>query len=130
MAIRESDMRMWSVHPSTSGLEKSHKLIMRCIDSPTLGSRLVSLAMEAGVPRANITASMGTWCYSTPEERQLWGSVAAERARTGTMRERALKEGWYSEAEMDEMAQAWEDWIKAEDGSHGSMHGEVLIRKP
>lgn len=130
IAIRESDMRMWSFHPATRGLENCHKLMMRCMDSPNIGSKLVSLALEAGIPRSNITASMGTWCYSTPEERQIWGGAMAERARSGKMRERPLKEGWYSEEEMDEMVKGWEDWVKAEDGSFGCMHGEILIWKP
>lgn len=130
IAIRESDMRMWSFHPSLPGIENFHKLVMRCMDSPTLGAKLVSLAMEAGVPRPNITASMGSWCYSTPEERKVWGGAMAERPRNGKLRDRALEEGWYTSAELDEMVEAWDEWVKTEDGSFGCMHGEVLIRKP
>lgn len=130
VAVRESDMRMWSFYPSIPGLKKFHKLVMRCMESPNIGSKLVSLAMEAGVPRSNITVSMGTWCYSTPEERQVFGGTMAERARSGKQREKAVQDGWYSYAEMDEMAEAWEEWIKAEDASYGSMHGEILIRNP
>lgn len=130
VAIRESDMRMWGFYPESLGLEKFRQLMMRCMDSPTVGSKLVSLAMEAGIPRANITASMGTWCYSAPEERKVFGGAMAERARSGRHREQSVQNGWNSYAEMDEMAKAWDEWVEAADGSYGSMHGEILIRKP
>jgi hypothetical protein len=31
---------------------------------------------------------------------------------------------------MDEMAEAWEEWIGSEEGVWGMMCGEVIIRKP
>ncbi|EME81176.1 uncharacterized protein MYCFIDRAFT_208278 [Pseudocercospora fijiensis CIRAD86] len=96
-----------------------------------LGVRLVSLAMEAGVPRAHIQASMSSWCYSTPEERDMWGGSTRDRLRSGGIRETVLerKLGW-TEKDMDDMADAWQEWIKAEDGVWGLMNGEVIITKP
>lgn len=130
MAVREGDIRMMCFHPHTQGLEKFHKLMIRGMDSPAIGSQLVSLALQAGIPRSNITASMGAWCYSSPEERKVWGSSMASRARNGKQREKPVEEGWATYAEMDEMVEAWEEWIKAEDGLFGIMNGEVLIQKP
>jgi len=53
----------------------------------------------------------------------------AERFRNGGIRDKALQEKLASEQDLDEMADAWEEWIRAEDACHGSMHGEILIRK-
>jgi len=40
-----------------------------------------------------------------------------------------LQLGLATREELDEMAEAWDQWIKTEDACHGSMHGEVIIRK-
>ena len=57
------------------------------------------------------------------------GGAMTERFREGGIREKALQEKLASEQELDEMAGAWDEWIAAEDACHGSMHGEILIRK-
>lgn len=95
-----------------------------------MGVRLVSLAMQAGVPRSNIEASMSSWCYSIPEERDMWGGSMRDRLRSGGMRKTVLEQnlGW-TEKDMDDMADAWQKWIDAEDGVWGLMNGEVIITK-
>ena len=53
----------------------------------------------------NDQASMGTWCYSTREERQVWMSTFAYRLREGGMRKEILEKelGWTAE-QLDDMA--------------------------
>ena len=82
VANRESDLRAWSWWPQLPGLAKSHHLQLEThrlaggsIDG---GAKMVSWALQAGVNREQITASMGTWCYSTPEERQIWGKYSPD----------------------------------------------------
>ena len=53
----------------------------------------------------------------------------AERIRSGGMRKKALESKLASEQDLDEMADAWDEWVAAEDGVHASMHGEILVRK-
>lgn len=53
----------------------------------------------------------------------------AERVRTGEMRKKALEEKVATEAELDAMAEAWDEWIAAEDGCLGCLNGEILIKK-
>jgi 2-polyprenyl-3-methyl-5-hydroxy-6-metoxy-1,4-benzoquinol methylase len=135
IALRESDLRMQTIHPETAGLRTSHDCLMQYHKSTggstSLGTELVSLAMKAGIPRENITATMGTWCISTREEREAWGGAFATRCRKGSpMWETATGNGWWSKQEMEGMARAWEEWIEAEDGVWGLMNGEVVIRKP
>lgn len=134
VAIRESDMRMWTFYPDSPHLTSFHKLICAVMASngghPNTGPALVSLAMQAGIPRERIQASMGTWCYSTREEREMWGGVMGQRLREGEMRRVVLERGLgWSEADMDAMVDAWGEWVEAEDGCFGCMHGEVIITK-
>lgn len=155
VANRESDLRMCSYYPETAAMVKFHQLLLKTMDAAggqnSAGPRLVHWALEAGAKREQITPSFGTWTYSSPEERQMWGkcrffwsiavvmrrrradvsigSTMVERLRKGGIRDKALQLGIATEADLDEMINAWEAWVAAEDGLYGSMHGEVLIRK-
>ncbi len=53
----------------------------------------------------------------------------AAQARSGQVREIAIKLGLITESDLDEMAEAWEEWAKREDSSVAMMHGEILIQK-
>ncbi|KAF7190610.1 putative methyltransferase C1B3.06c [Pseudocercospora fuligena] len=124
-----------SYYPQSDLIEASRKL-SKAVGKASgrtenIGVRLVSLAMQAGVSRSNIQASMSSWCYSTPEERDMWGGSMRDRLRSGGMRKTALEQnlGW-TEKDMDDMANAWQEWIDAEDGVWGLMNGEVNITKP
>ncbi|KAI5358621.1 putative methyltransferase type 11, S-adenosyl-L-methionine-dependent methyltransferase [Septoria linicola] len=134
VAVREADVRMSNVWPEREGLVETYKALMAVMKaaggSDDLGARLVNLAMQAGVERGDIQASMGTWCYSTPEERQMFGNTFATRLREGNMRSVILdkKLGWTAE-QLDSMADDWDKWIETEDGCTGFMHGEVIITK-
>ena len=133
VAVRESDLRMWNCYPDFPEIEASHKLQIAVHEasggSSTVGPQLVSFAMKAGAKREQITATMGAWCHSTPEDRKMWSGALAVRLRNGEMRKKAVSIGVSTEAEMDAMADAWEKWAATEDACFGSMHGEVLVEK-
>jgi len=57
------------------------------------------------------------------------GDTMAERCRRGGGRDKALELGIATEADFEEMAEAWAEWQATEDACHGMMHGEILIRK-
>lgn len=57
------------------------------------------------------------------------GTSFAHRARAGALHKKALEMGIATADELEEMAKAWEQWMEAEDGWFGCMHGEVLIYK-
>ncbi|KAI7280538.1 hypothetical protein KC345_g4688 [Hortaea werneckii] len=133
VACRESDLRMWSYYPQLSGLGKTHRLLLAVHEaaggSIDGGAKLVSWAMQTNATREQITASFGTWCYSTPDEREIWGNTMAKRVRHGGMRQKGLEMGIATEADLKEMAEAWDEWVAIEDACLGCMHGEILIRK-
>ncbi|KAK5107367.1 hypothetical protein LTR62_001347 [Meristemomyces frigidus] len=133
VANRESDLTAWSYYPRLPGIEKFHACLLAIHEASggqtEAGPRMVSWAIEAGVPREKITATMGTWMYATLEERRVWGGSLAERVRVGEGTKRIRELGLATEEEIREMGDAWDEWIGTEDACHGSMHGEILIRK-
>ncbi len=52
-----------------------------------------------------------------------------DRVRGGRMREAALESGHFTEADLDEIGSAWEEWEGRDDASLGMMHGEIIIQK-
>lgn len=77
VADRESDLRMWSVHPDSEGMRDFHRFIcdqhVKSGGTLDLAPKMVGLALQAGASRAKIQMGMGTWTYSTPAERRMWG---------------------------------------------------------
>jgi hypothetical protein len=49
--------------------------------------------------------------------------------RGGSLRDKALKFGLGTETDLDEMAQAWEEWAKNEAASLAMLNGEILIQR-
>lgn len=66
---------------------------------------------------------------SSDPQADLTGGSLADRLKGGGMTDKIRELGLASEEEMEMMGKAWEEWIEREDACHGSMHGEVLIRK-
>lgn len=77
IAAREGDFQTECVWPELPGLAKFHTLATEFITmpggSPRAGRQLLSWALQAGVSREQVTPGLGSWCYSEPEERKVWG---------------------------------------------------------
>lgn len=77
VAAREGDYEAECIWPELPGLVKFHKFVVGTMvaggGSSTSGRQLLSWALKAGVGRDQITASYGTWCYSTPADKNVWG---------------------------------------------------------
>lgn len=80
VANRESDLRMWTFYPELPAIVWMHQLLNAVHEksgaSIKTGSELIAYAMKAGVKRGQITMGFGTWTYSSPEEREMWGSCS------------------------------------------------------
>ena len=130
--MRESDLRAWSVNPEFPGLLATNKMLCAVHEANgtkvNAGARIVSWALANGVKREQIMASAGTWCYSTPDERQIWGGTMADRCMNGSAPEKAIEMAIASKEELSSMSEAWKKWMNAEDGWFGCMHGEVLVK--
>ena len=134
VALRESDLRMWSIWPEYPEMKAFNEMLCKVSASNgafiNAGARLVSWALEAEprLEREQITASAGTWCYSSPEERKLWGETLANRCVNGDVPKKAVESGICTREDQQRMAEAWLKWMNAKDGWFGCMHGEVVVR--
>ena len=52
-----------------------------------------------------------------------------QQLRKGGMREKALNSGISNENELEEMAQAWEEWAERDDACLAMLQGEMLVQK-
>lgn len=134
VAVREIDMRTWSMFPDTAVMREWRRVQLASHEaaggSNMAGPSLVSWAMQAGAKREEVEASMGAWMYSTEEERRVWGTSFRDRILSGEMRKKILELGVATEAEMDEMGAEWQRWMETEDATCGTIHGQILVRKP
>ena len=122
---------MWSFHPSLPAIYAFNDLLCTVHIAnhghANAGAKLVSWALTAGATRDQIKASAGTWCYSTPDERALWGGTMRDRCDVGGVRSKALEMGIVTESELRGMKEAWEEWMQSEDAWFGCLHGEVIV---
>jgi ubiquinone/menaquinone biosynthesis C-methylase UbiE len=83
LAVRDCDYSAMSWYPEHPGMDKWKELYINVANGlkayPNIGKSLHAVAMQAGIPRSDIEASIGAWVFSTPEERAWVGiSTAAD----------------------------------------------------
>ncbi|KAI1135885.1 S-adenosyl-L-methionine-dependent methyltransferase [Hypoxylon sp. FL0543] len=135
VAAREGDMETEVFWPPLPGLLKFHNdLEVRIIRgrgaSTSSGRQLLSWALEAnGGDRSKITTSFSAWSYTEPEDRKLWSTGMIEVALGNPkIRESNIKSG-ITEADMEEMREAWIEWRDRDDATLSMVQGEILMRK-
>ena len=90
------------------------------------GRRLLSWAQAAGFSEVSPSASV--WCFATPEQRDWWGGLWAERLRHSALADQLLASGIADRDALDEFGAAFDRWAAAPDGWFTVVHGEVLGR--
>jgi SAM-dependent methyltransferase len=156
VAAREGDYETECLWPELPGLSRFHNLMAGLMKAnggtPTTGRQLLSWVLKLGVERSQITLSCSTQLYHTPTEKKtcckfhfstllLVAAIMAlmamfslaqglcDQLRGGGLRDKALKFGLGTENDFEEMAQAWEEWVKRDDASLAMLHGEILVQK-
>lgn len=80
VAAREGDLETECVWPELPGLAKFNSFTASAIrmagGSPKGGRQLLSWALAAGARRDQVTAGLGTWCFSEAEESRIWGRLS------------------------------------------------------
>ena len=97
-------------HPTNDILVRSMALARRLREgtSPCVGKQLRHLLSEAGFVRCEGFARVMS--YGSPEVVANLGEFTAGLFRSPVARTRAAKSGLATEAELDEMCEAWTDW--------------------
>jgi ubiquinone/menaquinone biosynthesis C-methylase UbiE len=130
VAARDSDYRGFTWWPLLPELDEWMALYQRVARAnggePDAGRRLLSWAQQAGC--TDVTPSASAWCYATPDDRDWWGRLWADRVRQSAMAEQALASGAATAADLQRIADGWLRWAQAPDGWLAIPHGEIIAR--
>ncbi|CAL9367064.1 2-methoxy-6-polyprenyl-1,4-benzoquinol methylase, mitochondrial [Streptomyces sp. enrichment culture] len=131
VAVRDCDYAAMAWYPASAGLDTWLDLYRRVARAnggePDAGRRLKSWALRAGF--TDVVATSATWTFSTPEEREWWSGLWAERTVASAYAGRAVEGGHATEAELRAASAAWREWGKRPDGWFSVPHGQILCRK-
>jgi ubiquinone/menaquinone biosynthesis C-methylase UbiE len=130
VAVRDADYSGFTWFPQLPTLDRWHELYSEAArvngGEPDAGRRLLSWAQEAGFD--DITPMGSMWCFATPETRDWWGRMWADRIVESALARQLVDTGMATTAELDEIAAAWLDWAAARNGWLAIPHGEILCR--
>ncbi|KAF9091483.1 argonaute 1 [Mortierella sp. AM989] len=130
VAVRESIVPTW--YPESAGLAAFWELQARMAKAkggnPHPGKYIHTWAVQAGFDRPQIISSAGTWCFSTPEEREYWGGSMAERTLSSAFADTAVSGGYATMEELKQLEKAWRDWVQDDSGWFAFLHGEMICR--
>ncbi|HTK17679.1 MAG TPA: methyltransferase domain-containing protein [Acidimicrobiia bacterium] len=130
VAARDSDyaaMTWYPAVPAMSAWLRMYDAVARANDGePNAGRFLLSWAHAAGF--TDVQPGASAWCYATPEEREWWGELWADRITQSAIAAQAVEIGAATEAELRAMAEAWRSWSTEPDGWFAVLHGEILCR--
>lgn len=113
--------------PEMSAWQRMYDVVARANGGePNAGRFLLSWAHAAGF--TDVQPGASTWCYATPEDREWWGELWADRITKSAIAEQAVEIGAATESELQEMAAAWRRWTAEPDGWFAVLHGEILCR--
>lgn len=126
VAARDGDyaaMNWFPLLPELDDWQTLYRTVARSNGGePDAGRRLLSWAHAAGLDGVVSTAS--AWCFATPEDRDWWADLWAERVENSALADGALRCG-YSRADLARIADGWRSWAAERDGWFLAPHGEI-----
>ncbi|KAI4245780.1 MAG: hypothetical protein L6R40_002308 [Gallowayella cf. fulva] len=132
ICIREADQGTITFYPEVDGLKDFVGLYCKVARAsggePDAGRRLHTWVKEAGFAASSITATAGTWCYNSPDERAWWSGVWVDRILHSAWRESTISGGHATQHDLDRLANAWREWGSSQDAWYAIVHGEVTCR--
>ena len=130
VAARDSDYTAMAWYPADPVLDQWLALYMQVARAndgePDAGRFLLAWAHAAGF--TDVTPTASAWCYATPDDRQRWGDLWADRVTESALGRQAVELGAATEADLQAMADAWHRWTAHPDGWFAVLSGEILAR--
>jgi SAM-dependent methyltransferase len=130
VAVRDSDYAAFTWYPELPALNEWLDLYERVArgngGEPNAGRRLLSWAHAAGC--TDVTATSSTWCFATPEDRDWWGGMWADRVLASDLARTALASGAATHDDLHRIAAAWRAWAADDDGWLSLLHSELICR--
>ena len=131
VAARDADYDGFVWFPQSQALDRWMTLYATAARAnggePDAGRRLLWWAQQAGFD--DITPTGSLWCFATPETREWWGGMWADRIVESALARQLVESGMATDAELREISSAWRGWADAADGWLSIPHGEILCRK-
>ena len=130
VAARDGDYAGFTWYPEVPALDGwlalYRTVARRNGGEPDAGRRLLSWARAAGF--TDVTPGASTWCFATPDDRQWWGRLWADRIRYSDLAGQLVDHGLATTADLERVARAWLHWADTPDGWLALLHGEILCR--
>ncbi len=131
LAVRDADYGAMTWAPADPRLDRwselYHQIAGRLDADADAGRHLLGWVQKAGFSR--IEPGSSTWTFATPESRNWWGGLWADRIRQSSFADHALEFGLSEAAELDDLAAAWTAWAAQPAGWFMCPHGEVLAHR-
>ncbi len=128
VAARDSDYPAMTWHPSPPELGEwlaLYSVITRGNGgNPDAGRLLLAWAHAAGF--TDVTPSASAWCFATPDDRQWWAGLWADRVVESSLAEQAIYGGHATQAGLNRIADAWRTWASDPDAWFAVLHGEII----
>ncbi len=132
VAVRDADYHAMTWFPAIDELDRWMEIyqgVARRNDAePNAARHLCAWALEAGVERERITASIDTWLFTQPADRQWWGDLWADRTVASAFGTQALDYALTTADEQQQIADGWRRWIDEPAGWFAVPNGELLIQ--
>lgn len=132
VAARDSDYAAFTWWPQVPELDEWMTLYQAAARAnggePDAGRRLLSWAHAAGL--SDVTATSSTWCFATPEDREWWGGMWADRILDSVLARQLVDSGLATGDDLHRISAGWRHWAAADDGWFSLLHGEILCRVP
>ncbi len=128
VAARDSDYAAMTWYPPSPELDRwlelYHDITAANRAEADAGRRLRAWARTAGF--SDVRSSASAWCFATPEERDWWGGLWADRVTSSRFAEQAVARGLSGRDELAQIAAAFHWWARDDDAWFAVLHGEIL----
>ncbi|GJE83961.1 UbiE family methyltransferase [Phanerochaete sordida] len=132
VACCETDNDVLVYYPLYEGIEAYCRTFKDAIRArglePVSGRRVHAWARQAGFDPARMQTSTRNWVFRTPAERQVWGALNLEIVKKSEYAAVVVQHGLASAEALEEMKEAWRDWVVDEDGLAVIMNMELLCQ--
>jgi len=130
VAARDSDYAAFAWYPLLPQLDNWLQLYRSAARAnggePDAGRRLASWARSAGLREIEATSS--TWCFSTADDREWWGTLWADRMTESAIARQIVDSGLATSEQLATISAGWREWADHDDGWFSVLHGEILCR--
>ena len=132
LAVRDSDFGafVWAPHDERLDhwMQLYHRVTERNGAQADAGRWLPAWVRAAGFTAPTVSTS--TWTFADPAGREWWGQLWADRVRHSSFATQAKEYGLTDDAQLADIADAFESWASQPDGVFVVVHVEVLARTP